>query len=1752
MKKSYSNFRNQIKTILGFSLLFTLLFFSTNTANAQAFRTTWVTTDGTITIPTNASSGIYNYDITWTNLTNAGIGDGSVTGQTGDYTITGLEYNNIYEIAITGDFPHFYMPYSSDPSKLRTIEAWGNIMWTNMSYAFSNCTFLTYNATDIPDLNRVTNLSYMFAACTNFNGDIGNWNTQNVIGMSGMFEQATAFNQDIGNWDTQNVTNMSDMFSGASSFNQNIGNWNTQNVTNMSSMFLDATAFNQNIGNWNTHNVIDMSYMFLRASSFNQNIENWNTQNVTNMIGMFYQAVSFNQDIGNWNTQNVINMSSMFQRASSFNGSIGNWNTQNVTDMYAMFRNASSFNQPIGNWNTQSVTNMQSMFSEAISFNQDIGNWNTQNVTNMSDMFYAVSSFNQNIGSWNMTAVTNMSSMFQRASSFNQDIGNWNTQNVTDMSNMFGQATAFNQDIGNWNTQNVISMSHMFSGARTFNQDIGNWNTQNVISMSGMFQQAISFNQNIGNWNTQNVTDMSGMFNLTGSFNQNIGNWNTTAVTNMSLMFSHTSFNQPIGNWNTQNVTDMSNMFQRASSFNQNIGNWDIRNVTTMNNMLTESALNRSNYDSTLIGWAAQNVQSNVSLGATGLTYCRAVVARNRLTSAPNNWIITGDLQNLGVSISNITLPQNQYGLCVNTQTILEANGMGTIYWYDSPISNISIHTGSSFTTPILTADSTYFYVQDSSLSCGSSNRLEILVTTSQVLNVVSKNNYTAYLDNTGQIEVNAVLLDSISSAGCGNTITSYLFDDTSLATRSFSCVDTNAVHNVILRVTDNQGNTETSPTIIHVKDIIPPIVSVRILPVIFNASNQATILARDFITSLRDNCTDSAYINVVFNDTGLESKFFDCGNNSIRSLTLRITDRAGNQVIQPVSINHSAINYDFNVNIIGGTFRPAIISTITVLANNYSCAPKSGELKVTLPSNVTYISSSITPNRIVGNDLFWNVTDLNFDRSFVTRIQIRPNNNVNIGDEVCFTGHITPETSDITRLNNLKSYCFPIVNSYDPNDKQVYPQGICTDKFTKRSDLPLTYTIRFQNTGNAPALNVRIADSLSSLLNRRSLRVVGSSHPMVVDTTANNNVINFRFNNINLPDSASNPEGSQGYVIFELSEIAAHTDTSRISNKSYIYFDTNAPIITNTVKNTIVNTLPLCSPTNPNPPIADCQLPTNLRTEILSSTRVKLLWTTPANTNAINYEILRNGQRLNTVPASNLSYIDSTLTANTQYNYSIKAICGNNNATSNSVQVRTLPATPILLSVVAACKGEKGRINVQSAGAVYRVYSSQTSTNPLFETNNASIETPILTDSTTFYISVVINGQESQRLKAVVPIKEVFDAVVEQGSLLESCATNFTLSAQAVEGATYTWFRENVQVGTERTLITTFEARYKVRVIKNGCSDESEFTTTRFVSAPTAKIQQGNTVSFCGSGTLNAQDTSANVTYEWILNGNVIKTGTSVSVSESGTYTLKASQPSCESSVTIAVTITTAPANVALTADKTAICSDSETILSATTGTGFTYKWFRNNTAISNTSATLSTSELGNYKVEITTAEGCKVTTSETEITRLQVNQAILRVNTESGRDKTIDVTSQDAIESVKWFKDGVEIPAFANQNLITPTETGNYKAKVVYETGCSFETAEKTFTVGGITGIEEESAKIFTIYPNPNNGSFKVEFATTTNQKTTLTLVDALGRIIHSQEIVMNEKSLAISLPKISAGVYVVQIISEGKVYTKQLIIQ
>jgi len=64
--------------------------------------------------------------------------------------------------------------------------------------------------------------------------------------INSIFIDSTEFNQDIGSWNTSNMTNMGYVFQASNAFNQNTGNWDTSNLTNIIDMFAEAFAFNQN------------------------------------------------------------------------------------------------------------------------------------------------------------------------------------------------------------------------------------------------------------------------------------------------------------------------------------------------------------------------------------------------------------------------------------------------------------------------------------------------------------------------------------------------------------------------------------------------------------------------------------------------------------------------------------------------------------------------------------------------------------------------------------------------------------------------------------------------------------------------------------------------------------------------------------------------------------------------------------------------------------------------------------------------------------------------------------------------------------------------------------------------------------------------------------------------------------------------------------------------------------------------------------------------------------------------------------------------------------------------------------------------------------------------------------------------------------------------------------------------------------------------------------------------------------------
>ncbi|MEI8193473.1 MAG: T9SS type A sorting domain-containing protein [Flavobacteriia bacterium] len=240
--------------------------------------------------------------------------------------------------------------------------------------------------------------------------------------------------------------------------------------------------------------------------------------------------------------------------------------------------------------------------------------------------------------------------------------------------------------------------------------------------------------------------------------------------------------------------------------------------------------------------------------------------------------------------------------------------------------------------------------------------------------------------------------------------------------------------------------------------------------------------------------------------------------------------------------------------------------------------APGTYTLTFNFPVGVTVNTATInTPGYVInGNTITWNLNSAaaSFSNNDIITFNV-PGGIVN-GAQHYFTSNIaaTGNFQDCNAQNNNGSLLQIVGNSYDPNDKNVdrgiaYQSGmmaLATDIDVDLTDA-LTYTVRFQNTGTAPAQNIFILDTMDSNLDLSTFEVVQTSHPMVV-VDLGNGIKRFEFNGIWLADSASNEPASHGYLIYKISENVGNAIGSEITNTAHIYFDWNPAIVTNTTYN--------------------------------------------------------------------------------------------------------------------------------------------------------------------------------------------------------------------------------------------------------------------------------------------------------------------------------------------------------------------------------------------------------------------------------------------------------------------------------------------------------------------------------------------------------------------------------------------------------
>lgn len=206
-------------------------------------------------------------------------------------------------------------------------------------------------------------------------------------------------------------------------------------------------------------------------------------------------------------------------------------------------------------------------------------------------------------------------------------------------------------------------------------------------------------------------------------------------------------------------------------------------------------------------------------------------------------------------------------------------------------------------------------------------------------------------------------------------------------------------------------------------------------------------------------------------------------------------------------------------------------------------------------------------------NTLSWNFTNLLPFQTRLTSFMLHINSPVetppvNAGDILNFTVAISDIPGDETPADNSFELDQLVVNAYDPNDKtclegtSVLPENI--GKY-------LHYNINFENTGTADAINIVVKDIIDTTrFDLNSLQLLYASHPVYTKITGN--IVEFIFENINLPPSIMNPIGGHGNVLFKIKTLPTLTVGDEVSNTANIYFDYNAPIDTNEARTAFNN----------------------------------------------------------------------------------------------------------------------------------------------------------------------------------------------------------------------------------------------------------------------------------------------------------------------------------------------------------------------------------------------------------------------------------------------------------------------------------------------------------------------------------------------------------------------------------------------------
>ena len=195
----------------------------------------------------------------------------------------------------------------------------------------------------------------------------------------------------------------------------------------------------------------------------------------------------------------------------------------------------------------------------------------------------------------------------------------------------------------------------------------------------------------------------------------------------------------------------------------------------------------------------------------------------------------------------------------------------------------------------------------------------------------------------------------------------------------------------------------------------------------------------------------------------------------------------------------------------------------------------------------------------------------------------------------------------------------------------------------------------------------------------------------------------------------------------------------------------------------------------------------------------------------------------------------------------------------------------------------------------------------------------------------------------------------------------------------------------------------------------------------------------------------------------------------------------------------------------------------------------------VEETTDPIEISESGLYSIQLVNGSCLSPIYDFTELVVINIEQPTIEW------DENAYLRATPGYESYIWYDNGVEFATTPEDSLFF-FANGLISVAVIDQNGCLSERSEEIEVI--VSNTDDLAINTFNLSPNPFDNNLLIELSFKQQANSSIKLISADGKLIETRTLDHSkDHKINFDTSGLSTGIYFVQVLNQGKVYTKML---